>query len=178
MIFVNCMSWVVVLANPKSQILASQLLLTRMFLGFYEKFRNPRFYILPGLCVKSLHCEGTSLLVESGIWRIVCGHPTISRETWLWQPNHFPWALKKRKGLWTNFSTLEVGYLKSRSPSENVRMNRKLLTFSWLQSLMIFSSLNVRFVNTRCSNALSIFLMATRLSSSWDFLSFAPMTSP
>ena len=52
-------------------------------------------------------------------------------------------------------------------------------TFSWASKRSIFSSLNVLLVNTLCSKAFSIFLMATRsFSGSLAFLSLAATTTP
>ena len=55
----------------------------------------------------------------------------------------------------------------------------KVTTFSCFKSLKIFNSLRVLFVKTLCSNAFSIFFIATKLASgSGDFLSLLATTTP
>lgn len=78
-------------------------------------------------------------------------------------------------------STLAATMCRFRSPDRDIKGGiwGKKRTFSWASNLSIFSSLNVLLVNTLCSKAFSIFLMATRsFSGSLAFLSLAATTTP
>ena len=140
-------------ASPKSQIFRSQLLLTSKFLGFKSLWRIPHewMYFRP-----------------RRIWykkNWICS----SLRTWF---DFIIWARSVSIKSETTYSSLN---------SANEAGLRMLLierTFSWLSIRIIFNSRNVLNVNTLCSNAFSIFLIATKLLSLFSVLSFAATTTP
>ena len=142
------------LANPKSQIFKSQLLFTSKFLGFKSLWRMPAEW---------------TYFRPLKIWY---------KKNWMWSSDN-GWLDLIIYARSVSISSLNT-YISLNSLRDlGFNIVLMVMTLSCCSSLMIFNSLSVLYANTLCSNAFSIFLMATKLFS-WSSASrsLAATTTP